>query len=157
MPSPTEITVSQLSRLIGTPDAPIVLDVCIEEDFELDPRIIPTSHRCPHRDVENLLPALGDRRVVVYCQKGRKISQGAAAILRGHGVGAESLEGGHFAWRDAGEPLVPAAKIPRGGVPPVFRGQKNSPFLPQMASELLAKGEARKEHKKIVKPSKGIA
>jgi hypothetical protein len=33
MPSPTEITVSQLSRLIGTPSAPVIIDVRIDEDF----------------------------------------------------------------------------------------------------------------------------
>ena len=43
MPSPTQITVSQLSRLIGLPDAPVIIDVCIDEDFALDERLIPTA------------------------------------------------------------------------------------------------------------------
>ena len=33
MPSPTEITVQQLSRRIGLPDAPAIVDVRIDEDF----------------------------------------------------------------------------------------------------------------------------
>ena len=45
MPSPTEITVAQLARLIGTPDAPTLVDVCIDEDFNDDPRLIPTAIR----------------------------------------------------------------------------------------------------------------
>ena len=112
MPSPTEITVSQLSRLIGTPAAPVLLDVRIDEDFQLDPDLIPTASRQPFREVESLVDQLRDKTVVVYCQKGKKISQGAMALLRHHGVRAETLVGGHFAWRDTGEPLIPAAKIP---------------------------------------------
>jgi hypothetical protein len=55
MPSPTEITVPQLSRLIGTAAAPTLLDVRIEEDYKLDPDFIPTSVRCPHQDAGMLL------------------------------------------------------------------------------------------------------
>ncbi len=112
MPSPTQITVSQLSRLIGLPDAPVIVDICIDEDFDLDPRLLPTSFRHPFRDIASLAPGLKRSRVVVVCQKGLKLSQGAAAILRDHGVSAESLEGGNWAWRDAGGPLIPADKIP---------------------------------------------
>jgi rhodanese-related sulfurtransferase len=98
--------------LIGTPGAPILVDVCIDEDFQDDPRFIPTAIRHPFRDIEALVPALAGERVVVICQKGLKLSEGAAAILRTHGIAAENLVGGNFAWRDGGQPLVPAAKIP---------------------------------------------
>lgn len=112
MASPTEITVSQLSRLVGTPDAPVLIDVRIDEDFQDDPRLIPASFRHPFDDAASLAPQLGTACIAVICQQGKKISQGAAAVLRDHGVTAETLEGGHFAWRDAREPLVPAAKLP---------------------------------------------
>lgn len=112
MASPTQITAPQLSRLVGTPNAPILIDVRIDEDFEDDPRLIPSSFRHPFRDIASLVPQLGAARVVVICQKGRKLSEGAAAVLRAHGIAAEGLEGGHFAWRDAHQPLVPAAKLP---------------------------------------------
>lgn len=115
MPSLNEISVSNLARLIGTPDSPTVIDLCIDEDFNLDPRLIPTAFRHPFDDVASLAPRLlkDGSRVVVYCQKGKKISHGAAAVLRSHGVRTELLEGGQFGWRDAAMPLVPAAKIPR--------------------------------------------
>lgn len=112
MPSPTEITVSQLSRLIGTPAVPVLIDVCIDDDFNDDPRFIPSAFRHPASDIAALVPSLQGKSVVVICQKGKKMSQGAAAILRGHGIEAETLEGGNFAWRDAGEPLVPASSLP---------------------------------------------
>ncbi|MBT6312062.1 MAG: sulfurtransferase [Alphaproteobacteria bacterium] len=113
MPSPTEITVAQLARLIGTPAAPVIIDTCIDDDFALDPRTIPTAMRHPFRDAAALAPMLQGKRVVVYCQKGKKISQGAAAILRDAGIETETLAGGVVAWAAAGAPLVPAAPMPK--------------------------------------------
>ena len=112
MPSPNQITTAQLSRLIGTPDCPVLIDVCIDEDFNDDPRLIPTAIRHTFTDIASLAPSLLGKRVVVICQKGKKISEGSAAVLRAHGVAAEVLEGGIFAWRDADLPMVPAINIP---------------------------------------------
>ena len=106
MPSLFEITPSQLSRLIGTPKAPIILDLRMDEDFALDPNTIPGARRVTFVKVQNLAPQLHDHKVVIYCQKGRKISHGAAAVLRARGIHTEVLSGGHFAWRDAGLPLL---------------------------------------------------
>jgi rhodanese-related sulfurtransferase len=117
MPSPTEITVPQLSRLLGTAAAPAIVDVRLEDDFALDPDLIPTAFRHPFDDIAALAPQFADKAVVVYCQKGKKISQGAMSLLRSHGVRAETLQGGHFAWRDAGEMRIPADKIPTPGKP----------------------------------------
>ena len=112
MTSPDQITVSQLSRLVGLPDALILVDVCIDEDYALDPRLLPAAFRHPFKDIAALAPKLQNTRCVITCQKGLKLSQGAAAILRDCGVACESLEGGVFAWRDAGLPMIPAAAIP---------------------------------------------
>ena len=112
MSSLNEITVAQLSRLIGTPSAPKIIDVCIDEDFSVDPRLIPTAYRHPHTDISSIAAQLKNKRVVIVCHRGLKISEGAAAILRVNGVKAEKLAGGIVAWREAGELLIPAAKIP---------------------------------------------
>ncbi len=106
------ISVRNLSRLIGTPSAPVVLDLRTEEDFAADPTIVPAARRQPFEAVAELVPELLNQHVVVYCQKGLKISEGGAALLASHGVNAEYLEGGHFGWRDAAEPLIPVDKIP---------------------------------------------
>jgi len=45
MPSPTEITVAQLSRLVGLPNAPTLVDVRSDKEFQTDPRLVPTSRR----------------------------------------------------------------------------------------------------------------
>jgi rhodanese-related sulfurtransferase len=115
MPSPSEITVQQLSRLIGLPECPVIVDVCIDEDFAADPDTIPTAIRHPFGDIDALAPRLHGRKVVVVCQKGLKLSQGAAAMLRCRGVEAETLVGGMFAWRDAKAPVVPAKAVPPRG------------------------------------------
>jgi rhodanese-related sulfurtransferase len=111
MPAFTEISPEQLSRLIGLPDSPVVLDVRTAEDFDADPRLIPTARRVSHDAVADL-PGLAGRRVVVACQKGLKLSHGAAALLRTAGVEAESLSGGTLAWAEAGLPGVPAERLP---------------------------------------------
>jgi hypothetical protein len=43
MATPEVITVAQLNRLVGTPDAPLVLDVRTDEDHAADPRALPAS------------------------------------------------------------------------------------------------------------------
>jgi rhodanese-related sulfurtransferase len=113
MPSFKQITVAQLSRLIGTPKCPVIIEVSIDEDFDLDPYLIPSARRFSHKKITDLVTELQDKKVIVICQKGLKLSVGAAAILRSQGVDAESLEGGNVAWRDAGQPRIPNANIPR--------------------------------------------
>ncbi|MCJ8322342.1 MAG: chromate resistance protein [Rhizobiales bacterium] len=110
MPSPNEITISQLNRLIGLPDQPIIVDVCIDEDFKLLPRLIPSSFRHSFKNIAELAAELTTQKVVIVCQKGKKLSQGAAAILRDCGVNAEFLQGGILAWQQAGLPLIPLKK-----------------------------------------------
>ncbi|WP_027142146.1 sulfurtransferase/chromate resistance protein [Mesorhizobium sp. WSM3626] len=112
MPSTTAITVQQLSRLIGLPGAPVIVDVRIDDDYDADPRLLPASHRRSFKTVSAWANDLAGSQVAVVCQKGQKLSQGVAAWLRHQGVAAESLEGGFEAWRDAGGLLVRADKIP---------------------------------------------
>jgi len=45
MPSPTEITVQQFARLMGLPGAPAIVDVRADEDFNANPRLLPTAQR----------------------------------------------------------------------------------------------------------------
>lgn len=106
MAAPNEITASQLNRLIGTPDCPVIVDVRIDEDFAQDPQTIPTAIRHSHADLASLVPQLRSQRVVVSCHKGLKLSQGTAAWLRSEGIACEVLEGGHVGWADAKLPLI---------------------------------------------------
>jgi rhodanese-related sulfurtransferase len=112
MATPTEISAAKLSRLIGTPHAPITIDVRIPDDFNADERILPCAVRRSHKTVANWVGDYKDRTVVVVCQRGAKLSQGAAAWLRHAGADAVSLEGGFEAWVAAQLPLVPVSRIP---------------------------------------------
>ncbi|BAB51862.1 mlr5406 [Mesorhizobium japonicum MAFF 303099] len=112
MPSTTAITVSQLSRLVGLPGVPVIIDVRIDEDFDADPRLLPASIRRDFKTVSTWAPDFAGKPVVVVCQKGLKLSQGVAAWLRHEGIPAESLEGGFEAWREADGLLVSTDKLP---------------------------------------------
>ena len=112
MSSFNAISVERLARLIGTPHCPALIDVCIDEDFAADPRLIPGAARRGHSDVADWAPALAGQSVVAICQKGQKLSEGVAAWLRHAGAQCEHLEGGRLAWAAAGLPLVPVAKLP---------------------------------------------
>jgi rhodanese-related sulfurtransferase len=113
MPSPTEMTVPQLERLIGTPDAPLIVDVRIDEDFDADPRVMPGSVRRSFKDVDTWGQSVLPTSVVVSCKKGLKLSQGVMAWLRHMGVNAVSLEGGFVGWREAGGMLVKTVHLPK--------------------------------------------
>lgn len=106
------ISIVDLAETIGRPNTPVLVDVCIDEDFEADPRLIPGAFRHPFNKINELASVLQDREVVVICQKGLKLSQGAAALLRAQGINARNLNGGNLAWRDAGLPLTPTNVLP---------------------------------------------
>ena len=112
MSSTTTISHDKLSRLIGIPTSPVLIDVRIDEDFALDPRLIPGSRRRAHKNIESWTRELDGKRAVIVCQQGKKLSEGTAALLRCSGIIAETLDGGYEAWIQAGLPAIPAAKLP---------------------------------------------
>ena len=112
MSSNIQITAAQLSRLVGLPDAPTIVDVRIPDDIALDTRILPGADHRSHKNVTEWAATYAGQRVVVVCQRGQKLSEGVAAWLRHEGVEAENLAGGFEAWRDAGGPLASTAKLP---------------------------------------------
>jgi rhodanese-related sulfurtransferase len=112
MSSINSISVEKLSRLIGTPKCPVLVDVRTDEDFGLSPNLLPGSVRRGYRDVAEWAADLGERHAVVVCQGGQKLSHGTAALLRVAGLSADTLEGGFAAWQAAKLPLVPTGKLP---------------------------------------------
>jgi len=109
----TSISSDKLSRLIGTANAPALVDVRIDADFAADPRLIPGAMRHSHRDIQDWASRLSGQSVVVICNEGQKLSEGTAAWLRHSNVAAEILEGGQVAWNKARLPTIPADKIPK--------------------------------------------
>jgi rhodanese-related sulfurtransferase len=112
MPSVTEITAQQLSRLVGLPTALAIIDVRTEEDYAGDPRLIPGSRRRDFGTAQSWASEYQGQNVIAVCQKGRKLSQGAAAWMRHERIDAQTLEGGFEAWKGAGQMLVRTEKLP---------------------------------------------
>jgi rhodanese-related sulfurtransferase len=112
MPAPNAISSDKLSKIIGTPRAPLLLDVRSTEDFEADPRLIPGAVKVDDRVLSGLVSCATDNAAIVICQAGHKLSQGAAAWLRAEGCPAEYLEGGFEAWKGSDLPLIRPDKLP---------------------------------------------
>lgn len=113
MPAFAAISPDKLARLIGTPRAPLIIDVREAEALAVDPRLLPGSLHFPYETAQTWAAAYRGQSVAVACQRGKKLAEGAAAWLRHYGASAEVVEGGFEAWRDAGLPLVPLAAMPR--------------------------------------------
>jgi rhodanese-related sulfurtransferase len=113
MPSHDVITVPQLTRLMGLPEAPTIIDVRTDEDFARDPRLLPASLRRDYRSVTTWADAFAGQSSVIVCQRGMKLSQGVAAWIRLKGGSAEVLEGGFEAWSGAADaPLILPDHLP---------------------------------------------
>jgi rhodanese-related sulfurtransferase len=112
MAAPNSIKPHKLLRLVGTANAPVIIDVRTDEDFESDPRLLPASLKRSHSTVSEWAKQYAGKSVVVVCHHGAKLSAGTTAWLRHLGADAISLEGGFVAWEEAKLPLVPVARIP---------------------------------------------
>jgi rhodanese-related sulfurtransferase len=112
MPAPNAISFDKLSRIIGTPRSPMLIDVRSEEDFTADPRLLPGATRGDDRALTELASQRAGQPSIAVCQAGHRRSQGAAAWLRAEGCPAEYLDCGFEAWRAAGLPLIDPAKLP---------------------------------------------
>ena len=102
------ISPEKLARLIGTPTCPTIIDVRPDAA-----ELLPAALRRPADNVGQWAGALMRQKVVVACVHGHERSAGVAAILRSEGKDAEVLEGGFAAWREAGLPVIEAAKLPQ--------------------------------------------
>ncbi len=115
MATPDAITVAHLVRLVGAPDAPVLVDVRIDNDHASDPRMLPASVRRDHRTVSSWAVEYAGRSVVVVCQRGQKLGQGATARLGHAGARGEYLEGGFQAWVEGKGLLVRPDHVPGTG------------------------------------------
>jgi rhodanese-related sulfurtransferase len=110
----SSFAVSTLLDRLGSPQAPLIIDVRISTAFERDAHLIAgATWRDPFAVSEwsRYLPR--HRPVVVYCVHGFEVSKNVADALRAAGVDARSLEGGITAWRDAGGPQLKKLSTPR--------------------------------------------
>jgi rhodanese-related sulfurtransferase len=97
--------------LIGLPQQPAIVDVRTDEDYQADPRLVPSSIRRDFRAISEWAPRYRGKSVVAVCQKGQKLSEGTAAWLRQEDISAETLEGGFEGWKKS-ELLIRTDKMP---------------------------------------------
>ncbi len=91
--------VPDLYASLGSPRAPLLIDVRRAAAFDADDRLIASATwRDPFavQDWEKFLPR--HRPVVVYCVHGHEISQNACVALRAKGIDARFLQGGIEEW-----------------------------------------------------------
>jgi len=112
------ISAHTLATRLATPAASLILDICTDDDFALDPRLVPTALRHAQIGLSRapLSPDQRQRDIVVICQKIGKLSHGAAARLHVEGCAATILSGGMQGWYATGLPALPPAALPESGL-----------------------------------------
>ena len=98
------ISPSQLARLLGRADAPLLLDVRRTPVFLASDRLLPGARHCPPEAVADFARRQAPRTIVTSCAHGHGVGQAAAATLLAAGWDARWLAGGV----EAGEPGVDA-------------------------------------------------
>lgn len=103
------ITVDEVKAL--NPSTLTLIDVRLKEDFEAKPGMISGATRLDPEAISTWARSLPrDKPVVVYCVKGKWVSQKAATYLSEQGFDVRNLEGGLNAWEAAGgEPAASGA------------------------------------------------
>ncbi|WP_299614512.1 rhodanese-like domain-containing protein [uncultured Tateyamaria sp.] len=114
--TPHSISAQKLMFDLGTHRIPQLVDVCVPEDIAVAPWRIPGAVHVSHQDVADWA-GTANRHVpiVVICQKGLKLSHGAAALLRSMGFYATALTGGILAWLAADYPRLSLSAAPSVG------------------------------------------
>lgn len=122
MDTVASIAVPTLRPLVGTPRAPLVVDVRKPPAFDADPVMVAAALRRRHDAVAEWAGALPPgREIVVYCVHGHEVSQDAARALAERGIPARYLEGGIEAWKAAQAPTVRKLREAGHGTPAATR------------------------------------
>ena len=106
-----------LYSLLGSPRAPLVLDVRRDPAFLEDTALIAGAARPEGELVAFAARHAQGRPIVAYCVKGAEVGREAASALARAGLEASFLAGGIKAWRDEGLPTVrrrPEWRVPGG-------------------------------------------
>lgn len=113
MVSELSISPNELLPLLGTDQVPCLIDVCVADDIAAAPWRLPGAVHVSHMQIMDWVQKNQPTRpVVVICQKGLKLSHGAAARLRAAGFDAKVLEGGNQTWFAANHPRVSLTDAP---------------------------------------------
>jgi rhodanese-related sulfurtransferase len=104
---------SELTALLATPAAPVIIDVRRRKAFDEAGRVIATGTWRDHATAKDWARALPpDAPVVCYCVHGHGVSQSAVAVLRELGIPAQALAGGFEGWVEAGGATILKSALP---------------------------------------------
>jgi hypothetical protein len=113
MSSIHSISPDRLVRLIGTPKCPTLVYVRPDEEFTVDPRLVPGSIRRAHDAALVWAAELRGQSAVLICSDGLGVSAGVVVLSRDASVSAETLEYGFAGWIKSGLPCIPTTKLAR--------------------------------------------
>ena len=106
-PQPSSTSSAALSRLVGTTDAPLFVDVRKAADFAASDYFIPGSIRWDYDANQPELPEIKcATQAVAYCVKGLHVGITGAEKLRAPNRNATFLEGGLRQWMETDAPRV---------------------------------------------------
>jgi rhodanese-related sulfurtransferase len=95
------INPQELKKRLTSVGAPTLIDVRRQTDYEASPKKIAGAIRRDPEKIEDWIKDLpSDASTVVYCVKGRSVSQSIADRMRKEGLDAVFLEGGIKAWTE---------------------------------------------------------
>ena len=99
------VSSQELYARLGAAAAPVLVDVRRAGSFGTDQAVIIGAIYRPPESVSDWRADLPkNREVVVYCVRGREVSQGVAKALQNAGIKVAYLEGGIAGWKEQGLP-----------------------------------------------------
>src|SRR4051794_15590737 len=107
------IAPNELWNLIGTAQAPQIVDARRRDAYDASPGVLPTASWADATNGDWIGSIDRARPVVVACKAAHQMSQMAAAELRARGYDAAVLAGGYAAWSEAKLPLVTKPALDR--------------------------------------------
>ena len=106
MSAPNMISPDKLVRLVGTPAAPVIVDV--REPHEFDICRIPNSILIPLGQIPTRLNELDkNAEIVVHCKMGSRSARAADHMRKAGFKNVLNLTGGILRWADKVDPKMP--------------------------------------------------
>jgi rhodanese-related sulfurtransferase len=108
------ISPTELWNLIGTAQAPQIVDTRKRTAYDAAPGVLPVAIWRDIANIQQWSATLDRTRPVVFaCRHAHSMSQTPTALLRAEGFDAHVLAGGYAAWEEAGLPLVAKSALDR--------------------------------------------